>query len=215
MKHLQIQVLLMLSMVFLSTIVSAQRPNKGEQVQGFIIDNKQDTIHGLIEIEDYITAETRVKFTERRGKDYRKPKTYKAKDIKGYAIKVPVNNNSNQIIEEWIPYDRKEVEEAPKPFASTTVFLERKEKGIYNLYIYHVQSNSDAKSNLFFILEKANTGEMIKVTEDNFDEVASNFFKGCKNIRGRMGRADFSYLNLDRIVYAYNRCTIESEAHQN
>lgn len=215
MKHLQIQVLLIFLMLFLSIIATAQRSNKGEKVQGFIIDNKQDTLHGLVEIEDYITAETRVKFTERRGKDYRKPKTYKPKDIKGYAIKIPVNNNSNQIVEEWIPYESKEVEEAPKPFASTMVFLERKEKGIYNLYLYHVQSNTDAKSNLYFILERANTGQMITVTEINFDEVTSNFLNDCMDIRGRMGRADFSYLNLDNIIYTYNRCRLENKAHQN
>jgi hypothetical protein len=211
----QIQLLLIFLMLFLSTIANAQRPNKGEKVQGFIIDNKQDTIHGLIEIEDYIVAETRVKFTERRGKDYRETKKYKPKDIKGYAIKISVNNNSTQIVEKWIPYVSKTVEESPKSFASKRVFLERKEMGIYNLYSYHVQSNTDAKSNFYFILEKGNTGQIIKVTEDNFDEISSNFLNDCKNIRSRLGRADFSYLNLDRIIYAYNRCTIEAETHGN
>jgi hypothetical protein len=213
MKYSKIYVLPIFLLLFLSTIANAQRPDKGEKVQGFIIDNNQDTIYGLIEIEDYIVAETCVTFTERRGKDYRKPKKYKPKDLKGYAIKVPVNNNSNQVVEEWIAYVSKNVEEAPKPFASKTVFLERKQKGVYNLYIYHIQSNTDARSNLFFMLEKANTGLMIKVTEDNFDEIASNFLNGCKNIQSRMGRADFSYLNLDRIIYAYNQCTIEAESH--
>ena len=215
MRYYQIHLLPIFLMLFLSTIANAQRPNKGEKVQGFIIDNNQDTIHGLIEIEDYIIAETLVKFTERRGKDYRKPKTYKPKDIKGYAIKISVNNNSTQVVEKWIPYVSKEVEEAPKPFASKTVFLERKEMGIYNLYAYHIQSNTDAKSNLYFILEKANTGQIIKVTENNFDEVASNFLNNCNNIRSRLGRADFSYLNLDRIIYTYNRCTVEAEIHGN
>jgi hypothetical protein len=215
MKTYQTYVLPIFLILSLSTIANAQRPNKREKVQGFIINNKQDTIHGLIEIENYITAETRVKFTERQGKDYRKPKTYKPQNIKGYGIKIPVNNNSTQVVEKWVSYVSKKVEESPKPFVSKIVFLERKEMGIYNLYSYHVQSNADAKSNLYFILEKANTGQMIKVTEDNFDEVTSNSLNNCNNIRSRLGRADFSYLNLDRIIYAYNRCAIEAEIHGN
>jgi hypothetical protein len=215
MKYQQLYLLIIFSMFFLSTIANAQRTNKGEKVQGFIIDSKQDTIHGLIEIEDYIVAETRIKFSERLGKDYGKVKIYKPKDIKGYAIKIPVNNNSSQIVEEWIAYVTKDVEDAPKPFFPKTVFLERKERGIYNLYVYHVQSNTDARNTLYFILEKSNTKQMIKVTASNFDEIASNFLNDCKNIRSRMGRADFSYFNLDRIIYAYNRCTIEAEIHEN
>jgi hypothetical protein len=210
MKYLKTRLLYFLLIFFSVNIATAQRPGKGQKVQGFIITNKSDTIHGIIEVEDYILAETRVKFTKRRGKGYTKTKTYKAKDLQGYAVKIPVNNNSNQIIEKWIPYVSRDVKEAPKPFTSKTVFLERKEMGIFNLYLYHVQANTEARNNLYFILENANTKSQVEVTKENFDEIYSNLLDNCEGIRSRIGRADLSYFNFDKIIYLYNRCTAEA-----
>jgi hypothetical protein len=187
---------------------SAQRKNVGNWVQGFIVDNKQDTIHGLVEIEDYELAEIRVKFKKKYGREYSKKKTYKTDDIVGYAVKVRVNNNSDVIQEEWIAYVKKEVMEAPRPFGGKTVFLQQREIGVLNLYVYYIRSNSSVNTSQYFIIESANAEELIKVTEDNFDEIVKKYIVGCSQVKNRIGRADFSYLNLDRIVYFYNRCQI-------
>ncbi len=201
---------IILFFIIFSTNSIAQRLDKGKTVQGFVINNKQDTIHGVIEIEDYELAETRVKFTEKRGKDLMKSKVYKPKDLKGYAVKVQVNNNSAQIEEVWMPFVRKEVEEVPRPFAANTVFLERRESGRVNLYSYYVLSNTSAGLIQYFLLENANSGKMVKVTETTFQEVTANYFNDCAILKNRFGRADFSYLNLEQIVHIYNRCKVEA-----
>lgn len=195
--------------------VHGQRLHKGETVQGFIINIKKDTIHGMIEVEDYELAEIRVKFQERKGKDLLKSKTYKPKDLTGYAIKVKVNNNSKQIQETWISYLSKDVLEPPRPFASTSVFIEQREAGMLNLYSYYIRSNSSANLIQYFILEHANSKQLIKVTAENFDEITNKYLKGCAILRNRFGRADVSYLNLPSIIYIYNRCKSEATPHSN
>lgn len=210
MKYLFIVVMTITILFANSSILQAQRPNKGEKVQGFVINNKQDTIHGIIEIEDYELAEIRVKFSERRGKDLLKEKTYKPKSLIGYSLKIPINNNSSQIQETWIYYERKEALDPPRPFASTAVFMEKRETGRLNLYSYYIRSNSAADLLQYFILEHSNSEKLVKVTEDNFDEIAQKYLKGCSILKNRFGRADFSYLNLVRIIHIYNRCNMEA-----
>jgi hypothetical protein len=48
------------------------------------------------------------------------------------------------------------------------------------------------------------------VTKENFDEIYSNLLDNCEGIRSRIGRADLSYFNFDKIIYLYNRCTAEA-----
>lgn len=200
--------LFILFICLLSLDASAQRKNIGDWVQGFIVDNKQDTIHGLVEIEAYELSEIRVKFKKKYGREYSKKRTYKTDDILAYSIKVRVNNNSDVIQEEWISYIKREVMEAPRPFAKKTVFLQQREIGIMNLYVYYIRSNSSANTAQYFILESANEKKLIKVTEKNFDAVVKEYLKGCSQLRNRVGRADYSYLNLDRIIHFYNRCSV-------
>ncbi len=200
--------LIILFICFISFDASAQRKSVGEWVQGFIIDNNQDTIHGILEVEEYELSEIRVKFKKKYGREFSKKKTYKPDDILGYSMKVRVNNNSDVIQEEWINYTKRKVMEAPRPFAGKTVFLQQRELGVINLYVYYIRLNSSANIVHYFILESANSKELIKVTEKNFDEVVKKYLKGCSQLRNRVGRADYSYLNLDRIIYFYNRCSI-------
>lgn len=198
-----------------------KRSQEGEYVQGFIIDNDNDTIHGLIKVEGYEFSEVRVKFKSRKKSNkkkkrkvkYNKPKTYKPNDLNGYSFKISENNNSAQIVEKWVHYEQKIVDEPPRPFASKTVFLERKETGTINLYLYFVRSNQGVKLKRYFILEHSNSGYTEKVTQDNFDEVVENFIDDCSLLVNRVGRADFTYYNLDRIIYNYNRCLTEASTN--
>lgn len=190
-----------------------KRTQLGKYVQGFVIDNENDTIHGLIKIENYELSEVRVKFKQRKRSKkskYKRKKTFKPDDLKGYSFKHSENNNSNQIVDRWVHYDRKRVDEPPRPFASRTVFLERKEEGTINLYLYFVRSNQGVKLKRYFILEHRNSGRTEKVTQKNFDEVVSDFVNACSHLINQVGRADFTYYNLDRIIYTYNHCLIEA-----
>lgn len=192
---------------------SSKRNMLGKYVQGFIIENDKDTIHGLVKVEDYEFSEVRVKFkrrkTKKKGK-YKRRKTFKTDELNGYSFKVFENNNSNQIVDKWVHYERKRVDEPPRPFASKNVFLERKETGTINLYLYFVRSNQGIKLNRYFILEHGNSGYTQKVTQKNFDEVVESFIDDCSQLKNRVGRADFTYYNLDRIIYNYNRCLTEA-----
>lgn len=214
------QFYIILTLSLFSTITIAQnskRNHVGEYVQGFIITSSMDTLHGLIKIEEYEFSEVRVKFKavkkskkKNKKRHYKRKKTYTPKDLQGYAFKYLENNNSTQRVEKWVYYVRKEVDEAPRPFASRIVFLERKEAGSLNLYLYFVRSNTSAKLNRYFIIEKANTGETKKVTQENFETIAAEFINDCSQLKNRVGRADFTYYNLDRIIYNYNRCMVEA-----
>ena len=194
-----------------------KRSQEGKYVQGFIIENDKDTIHGLIKVEGYELSEVRVKFKRkkvRKNKNkkvkYNRTETYKSNDLYGYSFKISENNNNAQIIEKWVHYERKRVDEAPRPFASRTVFLERKEEGTINLYLYFVRSNQGVKLKRYFILEHSNSGYTQKVTQQNFDKVVKDFVADCSQLINRIGRADFTYYNLDRIIYSYNRCLVEA-----
>lgn len=218
MKNKIRQGLLLIFFLIITSIVFGQndkRNQEGEYVQGFIIENNNDTIHGLIKVEGYEVSEVRVKFKRKKASKkkkikYNKAETFKSNDLNGYSFKIIENNNSAQIVEKWIHYERKRVDEPPRPFASKTVFLERKETGTVNLYLYFVRSNQGVKLKRYFILEQSNSGYTQKVTQENFDKVVKEFVNDCSQLINRVGRADFTYYNLDRIIYNYNRCLTEA-----
>lgn len=213
-QHKKTFLLLFLLFIAMTTFAQNDKRNQiGEYVQGFIVNNSKDTIHGLIKVENYELSEVRVKFKQRKnGKKtkYKSKKTYKPTELLAYSFKITQNNNSNQIVDKWVHYERKEVDESPRPFASRTVFLERKEEGTINLYLYFVRSNQGVKLKRYFILEHTNSGRTEKVTQKNFDTIVAEFVADCSLLVNRVGRADFTYYNLDSIIYTYNRCLIEA-----
>lgn len=208
-------IIILLIMTFAVYGQKSKRVQEGKYVQGFIVNNDKDTIHGLVKVEGYEFSEVRVKFKSRKQSKkkkvkYKRRKTYKSDELLAYSFKVYRNNNSKQIIEKWVHYERKRVDEPPRPFASKNVFLERKEEGPINLYLYFVRSNQGGKLKTYFILEHTNSGYTQKVTQENFEKVVGEFVQDCSLLVNRVGRADFNYYNLDRIIYNYNRCLIEA-----
>lgn len=216
MKRNNVKKIILLFSLFLSANITFGQNDKrvqiGEYVQGFIVSNTKDTTHGLIKVENYELSEVRVLFKQRKkgGKGFKRKKVFKSTDLIAYSFKVSENNNSNQIVDRWVHYKRKVVDEPPRPFASRTVFLELKEVGTINLYLYFVRSNQGVKLQRYFILEHSNSGETQKVTQKNFDVVVSEFVADCSQLANRVGRADFTYYNLDRIIYTYNKCLVEA-----
>ncbi len=214
-KNLYLLLLLAVSMIYANTLEAQnkKRAGIGKYVQGFIITNEQDTVHGIVKIEDYEFSEVRVFFKRKKEKKnkYKRKETYKPEELTGYSFRVSENNNSHQIVDRWVHYERKTVDESPRPFASKTVFLERKESGNVNLYLYFVRSNQGVNLKRYFLLQRSSSDKTLKVTQDNFEEVVSKFIDDCPQLINRVGRADFTYYNLDRIIYNYNRCITEAK----
>ncbi len=191
------------------TITLNAQHKEGKIVQGYVINLKGDTIHGQIKIQSPDLSEVKVKFYERFGATKFKKRTYKPNKVLGYAYKVLENNNSAQKVEKWITYVRKDVEEPPVPFGPRKVFMLRKVSGSLNLYIYYVKSNTQAKYRQYYFLENNKTKRFRKVTEQNFEGIAESFIENCNALVDRVGRGDFNYFNLDKIVGFYNNCSIE------
>lgn len=198
-----------LILMLFCSLQSIAQYKEGDIVQGFVINLKGDTIHGKIKIQSPESSEIKVKFQERFGATKYKKKTYKSDQLLGYAYKVLENNNSAQKIVKWVTYVQKDVKESPVPFGPKKVFMLKKVSGMLNLYLYYVKSNTEAKYRQYYFIENVKTKRIRKITEQNFEGIAESFMTKCSALVDRVGRGDFNYFNLDKIVSYYNNCSTE------
>ncbi len=193
------QLPLTLLTLFISISLSAK---KGDKVPGYIIDNDGKRTEGKVIICSITDNEVKVVFI-----DYKKGKkvTYKPKQLSSYGYQETDIDDMGIKIKRWVHYDRFKVDYPPKIFASTTVFMEREVTGALSLYCYYIEVRDNPKQPYrYFYYLKNGDGELEKVERDDFAKVANSVFKDYTALNSRVGKKDFEYRNMDRMVRDYN-----------
>lgn len=194
--------ILTLLIVFISFNAFAK---KGDKVPGYIILNGGEKVEGKIVIGSITDNETKVNFIKQ---GERKKKSYKPKQLEGYAYQEVDLDDVGKEVKRWVHFDRMKVDYPPKIFASTTVFVEREIEGEISLYCYYVEVRNDPKKPYrYYYYLKDIDGEVTKVERDNFEKMSKSTFKSYTALTSRLGKKDFQYRNLDRMVRDYNYWT--------
>lgn len=180
---------------------------KGDKVPGYVILNGGEKVEGKVQIGSITDNETKVVFFKG---DSNKKTVYKPKQIESYGFEEMEIDEIGRTVKRWVHFDRHKVDYPPKIFASTTVFLEREEQGIITLYTYYVEIRDNPKKPykyFYYLLNEE--GDLEKVEREDFVNTAKKYFKDYSALKLRVGKKDFEYRNLDRMVRDYNYWTVQ------
>ncbi len=180
---------------------------KGSKVQGYVILNNDERIEGKVVIGSITDNETKVVFY--KGSSNKKT-VYKPKDLKGYGFEEKEIDEIGKTVNRWVHFDRQKVDYPPKIFASTTVFMEREEKGLITLYTYYIEIRDNPKKPYkyyYYILTE--DGDLEKVDREDYVSTAKKIFKDYSALNTRVGKKNFEYRNIDRMVRDYNYWTVQ------
>jgi hypothetical protein len=194
---------LIISLLSINTLSA----KKGDKVPGYVILNGGEKVQGKIIIGSITDNEIKCVFYE---EGTNKKKTYKPKDIEAYGYEEKEINEIGKVESKWIHYDRQKVDYPPKMFASTTVFMEREEIGMITLYTYYIEVRDNPKrpyKYMYYLL--LDDGDLEKVEREDYAGTVKRIFKDYSALYTRVGKKDFEYRNLDRMVRDYNYWTVQ------
>lgn len=187
-----------IALLFLTSGLLAQ---KGEKVQAYVTLSNGDKLEGQIKVGSITDNEVKVVFYNRSGSKV----VYKPTELQGYGYEsIDLDELGNEI-NKWVHYETHKVDYPPKPFGSTTVFMQREEEGALTLFCYYIESRTDVKNPFrYFYYIKDQDGSLTKVEKEDFSLVSKTIFKDYSALTGNVDKKGFVYRNLDRMVRDYN-----------
>lgn len=174
----------------------------GDKAEGHIVLDNGKKLEGKIIIGTLIDNEVKVKFIS---KNSRTRKVYYPKDVQSYAYQVDDIDEMGRKVKIWVRYERQKVDQPPKPFGPTLVFMQSVEEGTVHLFSYFYETPLGSGQDLLYVyyLELDN-GLVQRVSDNTFERVAKSVFKEYPALTNRIGSDDFLYRNLDQIVRDFN-----------
>jgi len=174
---------------------------KRGKVTGYILNKNGKKIEGKILPGSITGNELKITFISRSGQK----KSYKPKEIQGYGYLAEVDDDLGLGDSEWVHYESATADYPPKPFASKDVFMQRESDGAISLYCYYIEVRNNPKKPFRYVYYlKDKNGKLNKIEKDDFKKVSKTLFKDYTAMSSRIGRKDFLYKNLDRMVRDYN-----------
>ncbi len=184
----------------LCVFISFSAYSKAIEANAYIVFNDDSKVEGKIIVGSKTDNEVKFKFL-----DGKKKVTYTPEKVKAYGYEAIIEDSDGRSTKKWIHYERMEMEEAPKIFSDNIVFVEREVLGECSLFSYYVEqrSNYDVPVAQHYYLRTAE-GELIKLDENNYTRMLKDFFAGYTAMAEQIGKKQFKYTNILRMVRDYN-----------
>lgn len=196
---------LLLLLVFATSLLTAQS-QKGEKVPAYVILKDGTKKEGKLKVGSITDNEVKIQFFHKRDN---KKKTYKPNDLLGYGYEATEQDDLGFDETRWIHYETMKVDYPAKPFGSTTVFVEREVDGAISLFCYYIEvRNNPKKPYRYYYMIRDTEGKITKVEEKNFKKTVKQSLSDYSALTSRLGKKDFLYRNLDRMVRDYNYWTV-------
>lgn len=206
-NFLSLGILFFLMSAFTGPIQQENQENEGVafkkevKAPGYILNKNGKKIEGYIVPGSITDNELKITFISRSGQK----KSYKPKDIKGYGYEAEIEDDLGLGETEWLHYESTKADYPPKPFASKDVFMQRESEGAVSLFCYYIEVRNNPKQPFRYVYYlKDQDGKLNKIEKDDFKKVSKTLFKDYTAMSNRIGRKDFLYKNLDRMVRDYN-----------
>lgn len=186
--------------IFLLLAFNVDAKIKKKIYKGYVVTTQGDTIHGKIQMLSPTLNEVKVKFINNEGIK----RIYRAKELDGYAFKVPeIRKKKYQQPAEWIYYIKKEVEYPPVPFGSTIVLMQRQVNGRTNMYNYYIETRSrETEYDHIIYVEKGTT--MVKISKQNYKKVIKRFLEDYPALQAKVGKRGYGFKHIENILKEYN-----------
>ena len=197
MKNLNIFLFFMFSLG-ISVICVAQ---KGKTAPAYIIHEDGTKEEGKIILGSITDHEVKIKFITQKGKKQQ----YKAKSLLAYGYEATEKDDLGKPYKKWKHYEQQQADYPPKPFAETTVFMDREVEGTHNLYCYYIEQRTNVEEPYKYIYYiKSGDKTLVKVEEKDFLKFSRSFFADYPAMLKGLGKKHFKYINLNRMVRDYN-----------
>ncbi len=175
---------------------------KKSTYKGYIITMDGERIEGKVKSKSVTTDQMKVTFFQGKEKT-----TYKAKELAGYGYEHVGENQFGEDVLTWRHYKTKKAQSfAPKAFASKTVFMEVMVEGTVTLYDYYVETPRDIENpyKRFFYLEREADAQLIEISKNNYEELASIYFEDNFELADKIGTINHRFRHLYKVVQIYN-----------
>jgi len=189
-------------LLFLTFFYFSLDAQNNKSLEGYILLKDGSRAEGKVKIGSITDREVKVSF-QRKGTS--KKRVYKPKELLGYGFESQDTDDLGLEDSRWIHFETIKVDYPTKPFGSTTVFVEREVEGTINLYCHYIEvRNNPKKPYRYVYYMKVEAGVYKKLEEDSFKNTAKKTFKDYPALAARIGKKDFLYRNLDRMVRDFN-----------
>jgi len=197
MKH---NLTLFILLVFSVNIIYASNNIRNDQLEGYVILDNGSRLDGEIVLAGVIESEISIEFL-RKGKKY----IYTTKDLQAYAYKSKEIDETGELVEEWVYFERQIADIPPRPFTSNLVFMQKETQGSIELFSYFIETPNQANNPLrYFYYIKTPDGKFNKVDRISFSQVSKELFNDYTALYSRIEQGDYSYRNLNQIIEDYN-----------
>jgi len=179
---------------------------KEEKFTGYIMKKDGSKVDGYIIPGTITDNEVKVKFIR---KGMSKVVSYKPMDIKGYGYQKQEFNDVGKKVKSWVHYETHMADYPPKPFASKTVFMQKEVDGEVELFCYYIEVRNNPKQPYKYVhyYRDAEGAKLKKIEEKDFRRVSKELFNGYTALETSIGKKNFEYKNLERMVRDYNYWT--------
>ncbi len=196
--------LLLLLGMFAFAFTADAQVKKGQRLKGYLLDNQGKKIEGTILAGDWADNQIKVNFIK---KGSGKKVVYKPTQLKGFAYEEPYTDCAGKKKTRWVEYFTMEAERPSRMFGPTTVFMEREVTGgAYDLFCFYVEVRTNVAKPYkysFYIVDKK-TKKTTIINEEGYKAKTTSVFKDYWALRTRVGKKDFEFKNMDRMVRDYN-----------
>ena len=187
--------------VFMSNTAGVESVAKVFKKEGYIITKTGEKQNGFLLLRrDKTYDEVKIKFIDH----HNNKETYKAEDIREFAFRDIQSDEAGNRVWKWNYYVSKKAETSPIPFGPKEVFMEKIVDGNVNLYQYWIQANKNIENpyKREFYLERGD--EWVRLTEENYIELAGNFFSNNEELSIKMGQVNHRFRHMGKVTKAYN-----------
>lgn len=191
-----------LTLILATFTLSVAAHGKKQIYEGYVVTLDNDTIRGQVQYVNPTFNELRVIFY----KDGDKRK-FTPKELKGYGFVIERYNKATKSKEqEWIHYERRQVEASPIRQGAKEVFVQRQLSGSIKLYNFYTlksnKINSRYYDHVYYISNGADN--MTLVNRKNYRKVVRQLVSNNKELYNKLGTAGYGYKYFASVVAEQN-----------
>ena len=190
-----------LLLTFAAFTISLTAHGKKQLYIGYIITVENDTLEGQVQYVNPAYNELKVIFYKNG-----KKQKFSTSNANGYGFLVErYNKNTKTKSQEWVHYERLNVEKSPIRHGAKTIFVQRQLAGSITLYNFYTLKSTRINKRSYEHAYYVNDGnDLTLVTRKNYRKVVRKLVSSNMDLYNKLGTAGYGYKYFASVVAEQN-----------